>query len=114
MSNQAGNVQNDAPLFQTMDEQEQVYAPQQVPGAVLPGEELDRGGTAGTTAAGVARGAGTSRHQRNNADHYTGHQLPRRERGRRKRTHPKLRVVEDGANIVHIVGTVGILNRPLC
>jgi len=50
MSNQPGNAQNNAPLFQNMDEQEVVYAPQQVPGAVMSGNALDRGGTASTTA----------------------------------------------------------------
>ena len=49
MSNQPGN--DSTPLFQNIDEQEQVYAPQQLPGAIMPGDELDRGGTAGNTAA---------------------------------------------------------------
>jgi hypothetical protein len=38
---------NDTPLFQEMDQQERTYAPQQVPDAVMPGEEVDQGGTAG-------------------------------------------------------------------
>ncbi len=49
MSNQSGNAQNNMPLFQNMDEQEQVYAPQQVPGAAMPAEEVDQGATAGAT-----------------------------------------------------------------
>jgi hypothetical protein len=39
------------PLFQNMDEQERIYAPEQVPGTDIPAEERDRGGTAGESAA---------------------------------------------------------------
>ena len=46
MSNQPGNAQ-DAPLFQNMDEQEAVYAPQQLPGSNIPNAERDQGGSAG-------------------------------------------------------------------
>lgn len=53
MSNLPGNAQ-DAPLFQNMDEQEAVYAPQQVPGSNIPDAELDQGGSAGETTAGAA------------------------------------------------------------
>ncbi len=56
MSNQPGNTQNNAPLFQNMDEQEQVYAPQQVPGNNLPGAELDQGASGGDDTA-MAAGA---------------------------------------------------------
>jgi hypothetical protein len=52
MSNQLGNTQDGGPLFQNTDEQEQVYAPQQVPGTAMPAEEVDRGGTAGEATAG--------------------------------------------------------------
>lgn len=34
-------------LFKDIDRQERMYAPQQVPGVALPGEERDVGGTAG-------------------------------------------------------------------
>lgn len=34
------------PLFQNTDEQERMYAPQQVPGSNLPPEEQDSGGSA--------------------------------------------------------------------
>ena len=56
MSNQPGNTQ-DAPLFQNMDEQEAVYAPQQLPGSIIPTEELDQGGSAGEVAAGAVAAA---------------------------------------------------------
>ncbi len=48
MGNQSGDMQG-GPLFQNMDEREAVYAPQQVPGAAMPAEEVDQGGTAGAT-----------------------------------------------------------------
>jgi hypothetical protein len=50
MTNQPQNTDN-APLFQDMDEQERTYAPQEVPGATMPAEEVDRGGTAGQATA---------------------------------------------------------------
>ncbi len=49
MSSQSGSTQGGDSLFQNMDEQEQVYAPQQVPGADMPAAEVDQGGTAGNT-----------------------------------------------------------------
>lgn len=52
MSNQPGNAQ-DAPLFQNMDEQEAVYAPQQMPGSNIPDIERDQGGSAGEAPAGA-------------------------------------------------------------
>jgi hypothetical protein len=39
---------SDKPLFEKMDEQERVYAPEQVPGAVDAPSEVDQGGTAGS------------------------------------------------------------------
>jgi len=42
---------NNEPLFKNMDEQERIYAPEQVPGADIPAEEIDRGGDAGESAA---------------------------------------------------------------
>jgi hypothetical protein len=33
-------------LFKNMDEQERIYAPEEVPGTTLPPEEVDAGGTA--------------------------------------------------------------------
>ncbi len=52
MSNQFPT--DNTPLFQNMDEQEQAYAPQQLPGAGgIPGEEIDQGGSAGAAAAGA-------------------------------------------------------------
>lgn len=56
MSNQ-NRTQDDAPLFQNMDEQEAVYAPQQVPGSNIPNQELDQGGSAGEAAAGAVAAA---------------------------------------------------------
>jgi hypothetical protein len=58
---------SDKPLFENMDEQERVYAPEQVPGAVGPDAEVDQGGTAGSgtavstgdTAAGPVASVGT-------------------------------------------------------
>lgn len=44
---------DNTPLFQNMDEQEQVYAPQQVPGATMPDAERDQGDSAGEAAAGA-------------------------------------------------------------
>ena len=38
--------QQDDQLFKGMDEQERLYAPEQVPGAVVSDVELDQGGTA--------------------------------------------------------------------
>ena len=58
---------NNEPLFQNMDEQERIYAPQQVPGEQIVAEERDRGSDAGESAAadeavvpaiGVVPGAG--------------------------------------------------------
>jgi hypothetical protein len=48
MSNQSRSTdqQGGDQLFQNMDEQERVYAPEQVPGAVGPDAEVDQGGTA--------------------------------------------------------------------
>ena len=43
------------PLFQNLDEQERIYAPQQVPGGVDVPDEIDAGGTAGGSSATVAR-----------------------------------------------------------
>lgn len=55
MSDQSRGAANDDQLFKNTDEQERIYAPQQVPGATLPGEERDVGGTASQGAA-QARG----------------------------------------------------------
>lgn len=49
----------DRPLFQNTDEQEQAYAPEQLPNTNLPAEEIDRGGTAGSGTA-AASSAGTA------------------------------------------------------
>lgn len=38
-------------LFQGMDERERIYAPEEVPGADLPAEEVDQGGTAASGSA---------------------------------------------------------------
>lgn len=48
MSNQSRSTDQpgDDQLFQNMDEQERLYAPEQVPGAVGPDVEVDQGGTA--------------------------------------------------------------------
>lgn len=42
---------SDKPLFQGMDEKEQVYAPEDVPGTHIPPTERDVGGTAGSDSA---------------------------------------------------------------
>lgn len=57
MSNQPGNTQGSGSLFQNMDEQEAVYAPQQVPGSNIPSQELDQGASAGESAAGAVAAA---------------------------------------------------------
>lgn len=44
---------DNTPLFQNIDEQEAVYAPQQLPGNAMPGAEADQGGSAGELAAGA-------------------------------------------------------------
>jgi hypothetical protein len=38
---------SDKPLFQNSDEQERIYAPEEVPGTDLPAQEVDASGTAG-------------------------------------------------------------------
>jgi hypothetical protein len=48
------------PLFQNMDEQEQIYAPEQVPGAVTDPNEVDAGGTAANSSAVSATGTADS------------------------------------------------------
>ena len=63
---------NNEPLFQNMDEQERIYAPQQVPGEQIVAEERDRGSDAGESAAadegspcsGHRRGTRCGRHHR--------------------------------------------------
>jgi hypothetical protein len=42
-------------LFQNMDEQERIFAPQQVPGAIPDPDEIDVGGTAGDNTAIASR-----------------------------------------------------------
>jgi len=44
---------DNTPLFQNVDEQEAVYAPQQLPGNNMPGIEVDQGGSVGEAAAGA-------------------------------------------------------------
>ncbi len=51
---------SDKPLFQGMDEKERELAPQQVPGAAMPPEERDVGGTAGQ---GTAHAADAEMHE---------------------------------------------------
>ncbi len=41
-----GEQGGERPLFENMDEQERLYAPEEVPDAELPPEEVDTGGTA--------------------------------------------------------------------
>jgi hypothetical protein len=41
-----GAQAGEKPLFQNMDEQERIYAPEQVPDADLPAQEVDQGGAA--------------------------------------------------------------------
>ena len=64
MSKHASTPQADdeQPLFQNTDQQEQIYAPEQLPTAAMPVEEIDRGGTAGsgTAVAGHASDTHTS------------------------------------------------------
>lgn len=45
--------QNNDQLFKNMDEQERIFAPEQVPGIDIPSHEVDAGGTAGSSS-GVA------------------------------------------------------------
>lgn len=77
MSNQSGNMQGGDQLFQNMDEQEAVYAPQQLPG-VAPSADADgdagnvagidtvgipavtAGNITGTSAGGVGAGTGAA------------------------------------------------------
>lgn len=47
MSDRPTHAASGDALFKNTDEQERIYAPQQVPGTDLPGEERDVGGTAG-------------------------------------------------------------------
>jgi hypothetical protein len=47
---------NNEPLFQKMDEQERIYAPQEVPGEQIVAEERDRGSDAGESVAETERG----------------------------------------------------------
>lgn len=49
---------NNAPLFQGLDEKERIYAPEQVPNAVHAPNELDSDPTAGTSSAVGAAGSG--------------------------------------------------------
>ncbi len=53
MTDQPANTgaQGGEQLFQGMDEQERLYAPEEVPGTDLPVEEVDRGGTAASGSA---------------------------------------------------------------
>lgn len=53
------NTKDEPPLFQNMDEQERVYAPQQVPGAVPEPSELDVDETAGSGAAIASQASGS-------------------------------------------------------
>lgn len=53
------NTEREPPLFQNMDEQERVYAPQQVPGAVPQPTELDADETAGSGSAIAGRASGS-------------------------------------------------------
>jgi hypothetical protein len=46
---------SDQPLFQNTDDQERAYAPEQLPNANIPDEEIDRGGTAGSSTAAASR-----------------------------------------------------------
>jgi hypothetical protein len=49
MTDQPANTDaqgGEKPLFENMDEQERIYAPEEVPNADLPAEEVDQGGTA--------------------------------------------------------------------
>ncbi len=57
MSDQPKNAegQGGEQLFQNMDEQERVYAPEEVPGTTLPPGEADVGGTAASGTAVSAR-----------------------------------------------------------
>lgn len=48
---QKANKQGGDRLFENMDEQERLYAPEQVPGATQPAHEVDEGGTAASNAA---------------------------------------------------------------
>jgi hypothetical protein len=43
--------QGGEPLFQKQEEQERIYAPEQVPGSDIPETEQDRGGTAAESTA---------------------------------------------------------------
>ena len=60
MTDQERGSQGSEPLFRNMDEQERIYAPQQVPGGVNVDEEVDAGGTAGSGTAATARERGGS------------------------------------------------------
>lgn len=42
---------NNEPLFQNMDEQERIYAPEEVPGSDIPADERDRGSDVGESPA---------------------------------------------------------------
>ena len=55
MSDQSSSADatNSGPLFQNMDEQERVFAPQQVPGAIRDTDEVDVDGTVGGAIAGT-------------------------------------------------------------
>ncbi len=56
MSDQPANTgtEGGGHLFQGMDEQERIYAPEEVPGADLPDIEVDQGGTVGGGTAGAS------------------------------------------------------------
>ena len=56
---QKTNAHDNDRLFENMDEQERLYAPEEVPGATQPPHEVDVGGTAASNTASTANNQAT-------------------------------------------------------